>query len=428
MPRMIEAAATTPGADETLTRMLDLIEAIGRRGAYLALLQQYPQALRRVADLMSASRWGAAFLTRHPILLDEMLDTRNLEHAPDWTAFRASLTAALEALDPDMERQMDVMREQHHAQVFRLLTQDLAGLLTVEKLADHLSELADIMLDLAVPLCWRRIKIRHREDPRFAVISYGKLGGKELGYASDLDMVFLYDDDHPDAQENYARLAQRTNTWLSTQTSAGMLFETDLRLRPNGDAGLLAVSVESFRDYLLQQAWVWEHQALTRARFVAGDAEVGARFEAIREEILTLRREPAKLKEEVLAMRRRMLDAHASNSEELFDLKQDPGGIIDVEFIVQYLILAHAHAHPELTKNLGNIALLGIAAGLGLIPDELAGPVQNAYREYRRMQHAVRLNGNGKARVERAAVLRRIDAVRALWQAVFAENQTDPAA
>ncbi|MCW5638466.1 MAG: bifunctional [glutamate--ammonia ligase]-adenylyl-L-tyrosine phosphorylase/[glutamate--ammonia-ligase] adenylyltransferase, partial [Rubrivivax sp.] len=247
MPRVLEAAASTPGADETLARMLDLIEAIGRRGAYLALLQQYPQALRRVADLMSASRWGAQFLTRHPILLDEMLDARSLDNAPDWKAFRASLAEELEALEPDMERQMDVMRERHHAQVFRLLTQDLAGLLTVEKLADHLSELADIVLDLTLPLCWRRIKIRHREAPKFAVISYGKLGGKELGYASDLDIVFLHDDEAGEAPEVYTRLAQRVSTWLSSQTAAGQLFETDLRLRPNGESGLLVSSLESFR-------------------------------------------------------------------------------------------------------------------------------------------------------------------------------------
>ena len=419
MPRMIEAAATTPGADETLTRMLDLIEAIGRRGAYLALLQQYPQALRRVADLMSASRWGAAFLTRHPILLDEMLDTRNLEHAPDWAAFRASLTAALEALEPDMERQMDVMREQHHAQVFRLLTQDLAGLLTVEKLADHLSELADIMLDLAVPLCWRRIKIRHREDPRFAVISYGKLGGKELGYASDLDIVFLYDDDALEAPEVYTRLAQRTNTWLSSQTAAGQLFETDLRLRPNGDSGLIATSLESFRKYQLESAWVWEHQALTRARFSAGDRAIGEAFERIRCEVLCTKRELDTLRAEVLAMRRKMRDAHASKGE-LFDLKHDAGGLIDVEFLIQYLVLGHSHDHPRLTGNLGNIALLRIAGELGLIPADLAAACADSYRELRRLQHRQRLNERpSRVAPDEAEAARK--PVRALWREVFGE-------
>ena len=420
MPRVLEAAAGTPGADETLTRMLDLVDAIGRRGAYLALLQQYPQALRRVADLMSASRWGAQFLTRHPILLDEMLDARSLDNAPDWKAFRTSLGEELAALEPDMERQMDVMREQHHAQVFRLLTQDLAGLLTVEKLADHLSELADIMLDLTLPLCWRRIKIRHREDPKFAVISYGKLGGKELGYASDLDIVFLFDDDAPEAAEVYTRLAQRTNTWLSSQTAAGQLFDTDLRLRPNGESGLIVTSLEAFRKYQLESAWVWEHQALTRARYSAGDRALGEAFERIRCEVLRLPRERERLRAEVLAMRRKMRDAHGSKSGALFDLKHDSGGLIDVEFLIQFLVLGHSHDHPELTGNLGNIALLRIAGELGLIPAELAAACADSYRELRRLQHRQRLNDR-PSRVDPAEVDAARRPVQALWRQVFDE-------
>ncbi len=371
-----------------------------------------------MAELVGAASWAAEYLKKHPILLDEILDPRLYDIATDWDGFREELANRLAEHADDAEREMDILREAHHAQVFRVLAQDLAGLQTLEHISDHLSELADIIVATTLRLVWPKIRQRHCAAPKCAVIGYGKLGGKELGYSSDLDIVFLYDDDHPDAQENYTRLAQRTNTWLSSQTAAGILFETDLRLRPNGDAGLLANSVASFRDYELQHAWVWEHQALTRARFVAGDAAVGERFEAIRQEILTQRRDLGKLREEVLAMRQRMLDNHASNSETEFDLKQDPGGIIDVEFIVQYLILAHAHAHPALTKNLGNIALLGMAAELGLIPADLAEPVRNVYREYRRMQHAARLN-EGKSRVERAAVLRRIEAVRQLWRHVF---------
>ncbi len=419
MPRVIEIAAAAPNADETLGRCLDLLEAISRRGAYLALLQQYPQALRRVADLVGASRWAAQFLTRHPILLDELLDARNLEAAPDWARFRAELAAQLDAVEPDMERQMDLMREQHHAQVFRLLTQDIAGLLTVEKLADHLSELADIMVDLTIPACWNKIKIRHRDHPRFAAISYGKLGGKELGYASDLDMVFLYDDDAPEAAEVYTRLAQRTNTWLSSQTAAGILFETDLRLRPNGDSGLIACSLEAFRKYQLESAWVWEHQALTRARFTAGDRELGAAFERIRCEVLRLPRALDTLRAEVLAMRQKMRDAHGGKSE-LFDLKHDLGGLIDVEFLIQYLVLGHAHAHPELTGNLGNIALLRIAAELGLIPADLAAACADSYREFRRLQHRQRLNGQ-PSRVDPAEVATARAPVQALWQQVFGD-------
>ena len=418
-PRLIQAAAATPNPDLTFSRALGFLETISRRGAYLALLQQYPQALSKVAELIGSATWAAEYLNKHPILLDEVLDPRLYEVATDWAGFRETLDAQLLEHEGDAEREMDILREAHHAQVFRVLAQDLAGLQTLEHISDHLTELADIIVQTALRLIWPKIRQRHCEQPKFAVIGYGKLGGKELGYASDLDIVFLYEDEDQSAQENYTRLAQRITTWLSSQTPAGTLFETDLRLRPNGDAGLLACTVEAFREYELKHAWIWEHQALTRARFVAGDPAVGARFEAIRQEVLTQQRDPAKLKEEVLAMRQRMLDSHASNSETEFDLKQDPGGIIDVEFIVQFLILAHAHQHPQLTKNLGNIALLGIAADLGLIATELADPVRNAYREYRRMQHAARLNGNEKSRIERAAVIRRIEAVRQLWQTVF---------
>jgi len=423
-PRLIDAAAATRAPDATWQRGLDFLETIARRGAYLALLQQYPQALRKVAELIGGSSWAAEYLTRHPILLDELLDPRLYDDAVDWAGFRAELDHRLAEHAGDTEREMDILREAHHAQVFRLLARDLAGLLTVERISDHLTELADILLQKTLDLCWERLKNRHpcpERPPRLAVIGYGKLGGKELGYASDLDIVFLHDDAEPGAGELYARLVQRMNTWLSSQTAAGMLFETDLRLRPNGDAGMLACTVEAFRDYQLNHAWAWEHQALTRARFCAGNAEVGAQFEAIRIRILRQPRDPAKLREEVLAMRQRMLDAHASKNPDEFDIKQDPGGIIDVEFIVQYLVLGHAHAHPELCGNLGNIALLKVAADLGLFPPELAEPVRNAYRDYRRMQHEKRLNGTPKARVERAAVRRRIEAVRTLWEAVFGE-------
>jgi glutamate-ammonia-ligase adenylyltransferase len=421
VPRLIEAAAALPNPDETLSRGVDLLESISRRAAYLALLQQYPQALQKVAQLVSSSSWAASYLQRHPILLDELLDPRLLDAVPDWTAFRAQLATRLAELEPDTEQQMDCLREVHHAQLFRLLTQDIAGLLTVEKLADHLSELADILLDAAISGAWKKIARRHIEAPRFAVISYGKLGGKELGYASDLDLVFLFDDPAPEAGENYGRLGTRLNTWLSAQTSAGQLFETDLRLRPNGDSGLAVSSMESFRKYQLESAWVWEHQALTRARFSAGDRAVGEAFERIRCEVLRQQRDLAKLRAEIVAMRQKMIDAHGTRGdlrETVFDLKHDPGGLVDVEFMVQYLVLGYSHQFPELTGNLGNIALLKIAAGLGLIPDELADQARNAYRDYRRMQHALRLNG-ARPRVEPELVQHRVAVVRELWRIVF---------
>ncbi len=418
-PRLIEAAGATNNADQTLARSLSFLESISRRGSYLALLQQYPMALRRVADMMCASTWAAEYLNRHPLLLDELLDPRLYEIATDWDGFRDNLRRTLADHTGDTEREMDILREMHHSQLFRVLAQDLAGLQTIESLSDHLSALADTIVQETLPLCWSKVKNRHCDTPKFAVIGYGKLGGKELGYASDLDLVYLYEDDDQDAEENYARLGQRLNTWLSSQTSAGTLFETDLRLRPNGDSGLLAVTVDAFRDYQLKHAWPWEHQALTRARFCAGDPAVGARFEAIRCEILCQQRDLSKLKEEVIAMRRKMSDSLAKNSDTEFDLKHDRGGIVDVEFIVQYLILAHAHVHPALTCNLGNIALLRSAAGLGLIPPDLAEASGNAYREYRRLQHIKRLNDHPKASTDRDAIAHHIDVVCQLWQRVF---------
>ena len=421
VPRAVQAAAAATNPDDTLLRMLDLLEAIGRRSAYLALLQQYPQALDQVARIASASSWAADYLLHHPVLLDELLDPRLLEMAPDWLAFRQQLTEQTDSLEPDTEQQMDALREAHHAQVFRLASQDIAGLLTVEKLSDHLSELADILVDRTIVLAWRKLLTKHRETPAFAVIGYGKLGGKELGYASDLDLVYLYDDPAQDVGNIYAKLGTRLNTWISSRTSAGILFETDLRLRPNGDAGLVVSSIEAFRKYQLESAWLWEHQALTRARFVAGDPAIGQAFDQIRTEILCQHRDREKLRAEVMAMRQKMLDNLSSRgNDEIFDLKQDFGGLIDVEFAVQYLILAHACDYPQLTGNLGNIALLRIAASCGLVPTELAETVRDAYREYRRLQHLRRLN-NLDSRIEAAPHAARIAAVRQLWFHIFGE-------
>ncbi len=418
VPALVEAARATPEPDATLARGLDLIESVARRAAYLALLAEQPDALRRVAKIIGASPWAAQFVTRHPILLDELLDDRLLYAPPDWPAFQATLESLLAVHADDTEQQMNVLREQHQGQLFRFLAQDLGGRLTVERLADHLSELADRALAAAQRLAWSQLRGAHRAEPAFAGIGYGKLGGKELGYASDLDIVFLYDDADERAEEIYGRYAQRLNSWLTTQTAAGQLFDTDLRLRPHGDKGLLATSLAGLRRYLEKDAWVWEFQALTRARFCAGDAALGAAFEAMRAEVLTRQRDAAPLAAEVLAMRERMHAGHP-NRTALFDLKHDRGGMIDVEFIVQYLVLAHAHRHPGLTRNLGNIALLGMAAELGLLPVPLAEGSRNAYRDMRRRQHALRLAGAPYARVAPDEAAAWAAAVRALWQAVF---------
>ena len=262
---------------------------------------------------------------------------------------------------------MDALRHFQHAQTFRLLAQDLNGLLTVERLADHLSALADIVLAATLEHCWAQMHGATKvAPPKFAIIGYGKLGGKELGYASDLDLVFLYDDPDESAPERYARLAHRLNTWLTSTTAAGRLYDTDLRLRPDGASGLVVSSLSAFCRYQREHAWTWEHQALTRARFVAGDANIGAAFEAERESILRSPREPLRLRDDVVEMRRRMYAGHPNKSA-LFDLKHDPGGMVDGEFTVQFLVLLHSARHPPLTRNVGNIALLALAAELGLV-------------------------------------------------------------
>ena len=418
IPALAQAAAATEDPDATLARGVDLLEAIAGRAAYLALLAERPEALERVTRMIGASSWAADYVTRHPLLLDELLDDRVLYSAPDWREFELGLRGALAAAGGDIERQMNAVREQHQAQLFRLLAQDLAGLLTVETLADHLSRLADIVLACSLSVCWEHIPDKHREKPRFAVIAYGKLGGKELGYASDLDIIFVYDDPDERAPQNYARLAQRYNNWLTVRTSAGALFDTDLQLRPSGASGLLVSSLAAFEEYQERAAWTWEHQALTRARYCAGDSEIGKRFEAIRERILRRPREAARLAQGVLDMREKLHAAHPNKSG-LFDLKHDRGGMIDIEFAVQYLVLAHAHRYPELTQNLGNIALLRIFADLNLIEGKTAEDCRGAYRKFRRLQHRLRLNGARYARVPIEQVAAKSAAVRSLWKAVF---------
>lgn len=405
----------------TLGRLLDFFEAIARRSAYLALLTEYPHTLERVIRMINASGWAATFLTQHPILLDELLDDRN-EGAGDMTELAASLDSQLNAAAGDTERQLDILREAHHAQQFRLLALDLAGELSVERLADHLSLLADTIVGATVRHAWRAIPSRHREEPRFAVIAYGKLGGKELGYVSDLDVIFLFDDEDEMAPSNYAKLAQRFITWNTAHTAAGILFDVDTALRPDGASGMLVSTVAAFERYQQASAWVWEHQALTRARFCAGDAAIGARFEQIREAVLRKDRsaQEQQLKDEVRAMRKRMRDANV-NPGALFDLKQDEGGMIDIEFIVQYLVLRHAANYPQLTVNVGNIALLKLAGELGLIDPGLAAAAADAYRAMRRLQHQVRLQGQEKARVDPQVLGGHPDAVRRLWAACLGD-------
>jgi glutamate-ammonia-ligase adenylyltransferase len=419
---LIMIAQQSSGHLQTLNRLLDFMEAIARRTAYLALLKEYPHTLQRVVRMMAASDWAAKFLTRHPILLDELLDETVLHQLPDWQAFSEDLEQQLTHHKGDTERQMDTLRDMHHALLFRFLAQDLEDYLSVEHLADALSKLADIIVASTIQAVWETITTRHCDKPQFAVIAYGKLGGKELSYASDLDIIFLYDDSHPDAPASYAKLAQRFITWMTSHTSAGILFDIDVALRPDGASGLMVSSVTSFIRYQETSAWLWEHQALTRARFCAGYQAIETQFEDTRIRILSQKREEKQLKLEIINMRKKMREAHVNRSD-LFDLKHDSGGMIDIEFIVQFLVLRYAHDYSELTVNRGNIALLNRCGELGLIDQIMASETANAYRIFRKLQHNIRLQGKENALVTHEKIASELLATRRLWDNLFILTQ-----
>jgi len=433
LPAIVEVSLRTGQPAVTAARLFDLVEHIAQRSAYLALLAEYPDTLARVARMVSASPWASQYLLRHPILLDSLIEWHSLLAPPDFDAIATQLKAELDACllangQPDVEQQMNIMRDTQHQISFQLLAQDLEGVLTVEQLADQLSALADMLLAETIARVWPLVQPRgqSRENlapPHFAIIAYGKLGGKEIGYESDLDLVFLYQDPSDatgEAGELYAKLGRRMASWLSTMTSSGRLYEIDLRLRPDGDAGLLAVSVDAFEQYQLNHAWAWEHQAITRARFVAGDPDIGERFENIRRHVLLQVRDPDKLRQEVREMRDKISAGHPNPTPD-FDLKHDRGGMVDVEFVTQYLVLCHARKHQELQGNLGNIALLGLAAKAGLIPAGLSAQVADAYRALRKHQHALRLAGAEKARVPSSQLTAERAAVRELWKTVIGD-------
>ncbi|MEQ1598079.1 MAG: bifunctional [glutamate--ammonia ligase]-adenylyl-L-tyrosine phosphorylase/[glutamate--ammonia-ligase] adenylyltransferase [Methylotenera sp.] len=420
MPLVIRQSALEENADVALLRTIILLENICRRASYLALLAEFPEALHLVIKLCAASPWLAQYLTAHPILLDELLDTRTLYAAPDFAKMRAELSRKMTELSGDAEAQMDAMRHFKHAAIMRLAAQDVAGRLKLETLSDYLSALADMILEVSLQIIWQSLKFKHIETPKFAVIGYGKLGGKELGYMSDLDIIFLYQDENENAAENYARFAQRINSWFNSATNAGLLYETDLQLRPDGNSGLLVSSVAAFREYQLNKAWVWEHQAITRARFVAGDANICEVFEELRKEVICQVRDLEKLKSEVVAMREKMRAAQ-KYAPGFFDIKHSAGGIIDVEFIVQFLVLAHAKQYPKLTGNIGNIGLLKLLSKLKIIEHDLAEKVASAYREYRHIQHALKLQGAPHMRVEVVIVNEHAGAVKALWNQVLVD-------
>ncbi len=431
--RLMQSAAATMASGqctlEATLRFIDWVEPLLKRENYLALLVERPEVQRRLLRLLGMARWPMQYLMRHPGVIDELADERLLEQRFDPAAFVAELDQRhagwQRSGEADEEQLMDTLRRAHHAEVFRTLVRDVEGRLTVEQVADDLSALADAILATTMRWAWALHRQRHREVPALAVIAYGKLGGKELGYGSDLDVVFVYDQrDEPDAdraQEVYGSFVRKLITWLTLRTAAGELFDIDTALRPNGNSGLLVTSLESFDRYQRGRgsntAWTWEHQAITRARFAAGAPALQAPVEAVRCAVLKSARDHAALNREVQAMREKVRAARPVPAGR-FDVKHSTGGMMDVEFCVQYLVLAEGAGHEALLANAGNIALLQRAEDSGLLGPGIGRSGADAYREMRRAQHRARLDEQPTQFDPEAWAAPR-QAVLALWRQVF---------
>ena len=421
-------------SDTAVLRFLEWVDALRRRQNYLALLLERPAAHERLLRLLGIARWPARYLMRHPGVIDELANPELLAGRFDAATLERELHERRSALarggEDDEENLLALLRRAHHAEVFRTLVRDVERSITVEQVADDLSALADAILRVSLRWCWPLVRHHHRATPQLGVIGYGKLGGKELGYGSDLDLVFVYDDEHEQAAEIYAALVRKLITWLTLKTGDGDLYEIDTALRPTGGSGLLVTSFGAYADYQQQRgsntAWTWEHQAMTRARMVppelpsdssAAPSPMEQRFNAIRHAVITAPRDHAALRAEIVAMRERMRGAHPVPAGQ-FDVKHSPGGMIDAEFATQYLVLAHAGEHPELEPNLGNIALLARAEAAGLLPAGVGQASADAYRSLRHVQHLARLDEQ-PTQVAPETLASERTAIGALWQAVF---------
>jgi glutamate-ammonia-ligase adenylyltransferase len=414
-------------AEDAALRLADWMEPLLRRESYLAMLLERPKVHQRLLRMLGAARWPARYLLKHPGVIDELASNAILEERFDPVAFEQDLERRMASLqgsaEDDDEALLNLLRRAHHAEVFRTLARDVEGVLTVEQVADDLSALAESVLRITTRWCWERLKNRHRPDHQFSIIAYGKLGGKELGYGSDLDIVFVYDDADERASEVYAALVRKLINWLTVKTGESDLYEIDTALRPNGNSGLLVTSFDAYANYQQQRgsntAWTWEHQAMTRARCVLGTPALQARFEAVRAAVIGAVREEAGLREEIGSMREKVRSAHPVKGAQ-FDVKHSPGGMVDIEFAVQFLVLSQGCNHPELLDNVGNIALLLRAQACGLLPAPVGENAAQAYRVLRQIQHKARLDEvatqveDGVAQTERAAGL-------ALWTAVFGQ-------
>lgn len=422
MPRLLNMIAERGPADVLLERTLPLIEAVARRSAYLVLLTENPGALERLLTLCAASPMVAEQIARFPILLDELLNEGRLFRPPQAAELGAELRERLMRIpEDDLEQQMETLRHFKLAHALRVVASEIAGTLPLMKVSDYLTWLAEAILEQVLSLTWDQLVQRHGRptrvdgtpcDPDFIIIGYGKSGGLELGHGSDLDLVFIHDGDPQsetdgakpiDGAQFYTRLGQKIIHFLTAQTPSGMLYEVDMRLRPSGASGLLVSSLRAFEAYQLGEAWTWEHQALVRARVLAGCQRVARAFEAIRAKVLGQQRDLPELRKEVSEMRAKMRDnlgtpstaaGTAPNAFEAaapFDLKQDAGGIVDIEFMVQYAALAWSWQHPELVEFTDNIRILEALERVGLMSGEDVLKLQDAYKAYRAAAHRLSL-------------------------------------
>lgn len=436
MPPLLAAIGLSPAPDETLNRVIALVHSIARRTAYLELLAENPAARENLLRLLSLSAWAAERLCQYPILLDELLDHRTLYQPSGRAALADELRQSRLRIEPlDEEGQMNVLREFKNAQALRIAAAELAEQLDVERASRHLSVLAEELLRAVLEQAWHSLSLRHGTPPDtelarpgFVVIAYGKFGGRELGYGSDLDLVFLHGGDaHAltggdkpvTVSQFYARLGQRIVHGLATRTAAGLLYETDTRLRPSGNSGLLVADIEAFADYQRSEAWTWEHQALVRARPVAGDSVLAERFEAVRREIVSLPRDEQTLTDDVRAMRQRMREHLGNRRGGIFDLKHDAGGIVDIEFLTQWAVLAGAATTPALLDATGTSALLARLSAAGRFAPEEAQQLTEAFQSYRAASHSLALQ-NRKAELEDERFAEARSAVRAIWEKYLA--------
>jgi glutamate-ammonia-ligase adenylyltransferase len=415
LPLLVTVAGQAAHPQLVLGRLFNLIKSICRRTSYLSLLCEYPAVITHLVRLFESSPWIADLLCRHPVLLDELLDPRTLYSPPIKEELIDELHSLLTGIpEDDLEHQLESMRIFKQTNTLRVAASDITNVLPLMKVSDRLSDIAEVVLNKVVDMSWRHLMNKHGAPTcrlndqtcrqGFAVIAYGKLGGLELGYRSDLDLVFLHaaapgqtqGGPRPiDNAQFFARLGQRVLHILSAHTSVGILYETDMRLRPSGDSGMLVSHIDGFKTYHLNAAWTWEHQALIRARAVAGDEAIREQFEQIRMEVLAQPRDGQKLRHDVTDMRERLRKAQSSSisSENTFDIKQDRGGIVDIEFMVQYLILRHAHHHREITRWTDNVRQLQALSSHGIIDQHSAFGLRRAYLILRAMGHRLNLRG-----------------------------------